>query len=54
MYSIASGDYITMTRSIIGFFVNDLVPKIKSFYKMPSNNDITIGKIFNNIKHVLI
>ena len=48
MYSIAAGDYITMTRSIIGFFVNDLVPKIKSFYKMPSKNDITIGKIFNN------
>ena len=48
MYSIASGDYITMARSIIGFFVNDLFPKIKSFYKMPSKNDITIGKIFNN------
>ena len=54
MYSIASGDYITMARSIIGFFVNDFIPKIKSFNKMPSKNNITIKKIFNNYSASLL
>ena len=54
LYSIASGDYITMARSIIGFFVNDFIPKLRSFNKMPSKNNVTIKKIFNHYSILIL